>query len=383
MKKRVLIFTYTNMNVDGIISNHLKWLADEYEIHAVCHIPHEQHDIRYFKYEDDPFPKRMLRYPLLQVRSYESFVWNRPNREIAAALSENRYDLIIVHHLRLLPVAFQVAKGAKVILYAREFYTEVYSDSLLWRFVMRDYYNWLAGNFLKKCDFTITVNESLRNFYTERFGIPAGFIHNAVNYSDIEPSPTDMDNIRIIHHGLASKSRKIELMIDMMRYLDERFTLTLILVEHSTISRMYIKKLRKLAAAYPRITFTEARPFDEIVAYTNAFDIGLFFMPPTNLNEEYSLAHKVFQYIQARLVLAISPLPEMKKLVEAYDLGVVGDTNEPESLACKLNSLSKQEIDYYKSRAHHHAKELGAESNKDKFLSIVESILNSRSSPQP
>ncbi|MFQ5651990.1 MAG: glycosyltransferase [bacterium] len=376
MKKKVLIFTYTNVNMDSIINHQIVWLKDEYELYTVCQVPDERYDINYHRYQDDPFHKRVLRYPLLKLKQYESFIWSKPNRQIASALSKVKYDLIIVHHLRLLPIAFEIAQGAKVILYAHEYYTEVYDDSLLWRFVMKDYYNWLAENYLTKCDMAITVNESLQNFYAENFRIPAAFIHNAVDYAPIAPSPTDFDNIRMIHHGLAGTSRKLELMIDMVQYLDERFSLTLILVEHSTISRMYLNKLKKKAKDDPRVYFLDPLPFSEIIPFSNSFDIGLFFMPPTNLNEEYSLAHKLFQYIQARLVLAISPLPEMKKLVETYDLGVCSDDYEPASLARKLNNLTREEIDYYKSQSHKHAKELGAETNRDKFIELIHRVLN-------
>lgn len=376
MKKKILIFTYTNVIKDSIVNHQILWLKDDYEVHTICQIPDKSYNIHYINYHSDSFYKRNMRLPLLKLKKYEKYIFNKHHRVLVSNLSKTKYDLIIVHHLRLLPVAFQFAGNAKIILYAHEYYTEAYNQSFVWRFLIKDYYLWLAKNYLKKCELTITVNESIQNFYIENFNIPANYIHNTIDYINLTPSKIAPNSIKIIHHGLASSSRKIELMIEMMKFLDERFTLTLILVTHSKINDMYINKLKKLAKDNQRIFFVEPLPFSEIVKYGNTFDIGLFFMPPTNLNEEYSLAHKIFQFIQSRLFIAISPLPEMKKLVERYDLGVIADDYNPESYAKKLNKLTVEQIDYYKNQSHKAAKELAAENNRNKFQGIIRAILN-------
>ena len=115
---------------------------------------------------------------------------------------------------------------------------------------------------------------------------------------------------------------------------------------------------------------------NKIVEFGNSFDIGLFFMPPSNLNEEYSLGNKIFQYIQSRLALAISPLPEMKNLVDTYNLGIVSDNFDPKSLAKKLNELTVQKIQYYKKQSHKHARELSSSKNKEQFLKIISDLMN-------
>jgi hypothetical protein len=108
----------------------------------------------------------------------------------------------------------------------------------------------------------------------------------------------------------------------------------------------------------------------------NKYDIGLFFMPPTTLNEKYSLGHKITQYIQSRLMLIVSPLPEMKKLVEKYQLGISSEDYDVEKLARKMNSLSANEITFYKNQSHIHAEELASEPWRVKFLKIVDRIVN-------
>ena len=103
---------------------------------------------------------------------------------------------------------------------------------------------------------------------------------------------------------------------NLVDFLDDRFTLTFLIFELNIFSKLYLNKLKRIAKHNPKIVFLKPVPADKLVEFGNQFDIGLFFMPPSNYNEEYSLANKVFQYIQSRLMLAVSPLPEMKNIVE-------------------------------------------------------------------
>ena len=107
---------------------------------------------------------------------------------------------------------------------------------------------------------------------------------------------------------------------------------------------LYIRRLKNLASGNPRILFREPVPYSDIIQMGNEYDIGLFFMPPATLNEKFSLGHKVFQFIQSRLMLAISPLPEMQKIVTEYGLGICADNFNPRDMADKLNKLSVDEI---------------------------------------
>ena len=61
----------------------------------------------------------------------------------------------------------------------------------------------------------------------QEYGTAPQVVTNAPAYEDLAPQAVDPGRIRIIHHGAASPSRRIELMIDMMDHLDHRFHLDL------------------------------------------------------------------------------------------------------------------------------------------------------------
>jgi hypothetical protein len=160
-----------------------------------------------------------------------------------------------------------------------------------------------------------------------------------------------------------------------MRYVDSRFTLTFLILELNLLGRRYARELRRRARDLPNVEFRPPVPGADVVTHGNGYDIGLFLMPPTNVNEEFSLANKVFQYVQSRLALAVSPLPEMKKLVDTYDVGVVSSDYSPRSMAETINALTPEKVAYYKRQSHISARALSADPNREKFESLVANVL--------
>jgi glycosyltransferase involved in cell wall biosynthesis len=375
-KKKILLFTYTDLSADPIVIKQINWLAGSYDLCVVCSKPNNIEGVTYIKYPAEGFLKRNTRNLFLLLRLYRLYEKRQGNRELIAELSGKGFDLVIVHHLKLLPLVFNIVPKAKVLFYAHEYYMNMYDHSLYWRVFIKKYFNWLAGKYLHLCNYTITVNESIKDMYEKRYGIKCDYIHNAVEYEDIMPSKTDPGNIKIVHHGLASTSRKPELMIELMKYLAPKFSLTLIFQTNSVVNDLYIRKIRKAASVNNRIIFRNRVPYNEVAKMGNEYDIGLFFMPPTTINVEYSLGHKIFQYIQSRLMLVVSPLPEMKKIVENYGLGIVSDDYDVKKLAERLNKLTPEEIMQYKNHSNLYAKELSCQPGKEKFLAITAGLIS-------
>ena len=81
--------------------------------------------------------------------------------------------------------------------------------------------------------------------YSSEFNTKSILLTNAANYfKSLKPKIVSETKIKIIYHGLLSKSRRIDLFIDMMRYLDnDIYELTLMLVS-GTYENLY-KKLKK------------------------------------------------------------------------------------------------------------------------------------------
>ena len=168
----------------------------------------------------------------------------------------------------------------------------------------------------------------------------------------------------MIHHGAASPNRRLENMIEMMRYLDRRFVLDMILVPGD---RSYIAHLRNLARDLPSVRFLPAVPMPQIPEFVNHYDVGVAAIAPTTFNTKHSLPNKFFEYIQGRLAIVIGPSPEMAKIIREYGCGVVADGFRPRDLANAVMSLDSQRIYAMKMNADRAARHHCAENNLQKL----------------
>ena len=226
-----------------------------------------------------------------------------------------------------------------------------------------------------KCDKIITVSDGIRKQYEEDLKVnDITVVASLPDYYDLSPTKID-DKIRIIHHGLANSSRKTSVMVEMMDYTDKRFTLDLMLANSK--NDRYWHKINNMAKIRDNVRVISPVAMQKIVPYTNSYDIGLFLCPPTNFNLKYTLPNKFFEFIQARLAVAIGPGIEMAKIVSKYDCGIVAKDFEPRSLAKELNLLTFEKLAYYKQQSHKAADELNANTNQQKILRMVRDLLAS------
>ena len=68
-------------------------------------------------------------------------------------------------------------------------------------------------------------------------------------------------------------------------------------------------------------------------------DIGLSIEKDVSLNYHYCLPNKFLDYIQARVPVLVSPLPEMQAIVEKYGIGEMIESHDPAYLAEKFGSM--------------------------------------------
>ncbi len=162
-------------------------------------------------------------------------------------------------------------------------------------------------------------------------------------------------------------------MIETADLLEERFSLDLMLVP--TNDKEYFAKLEQMAKIRKNVRIIEPVSFESIIPFTSKYDVGFYILQPTNYNGYFALPNKFFEFIQARLAIAIGPSPQMAKYVKEYDLGVISPDFTPKSMSKTLNSLTKEQILKYKENANKAAKILNATTEGEKLLKIVEEVL--------
>ena len=313
-----------------------------------------------------------------KIKMFEKVYWEHYKfNSLLNKLRGKMFDLVISNDIESLPFALKIANGAKTLLDAHEYSPQEFEDRFLWKFFLQSYKKYLCDRYIGNSDKMITVSEGIANEYSKNFGVKPIVITNACEFANTKPSPTNKQNIKLIHHGVTVPSRKLEIMIEMMDFLDERFNLDIMLVNTNP---GYFNYLKTLAKDKDKINFLEPVPMKKIVGFINPYDIGIFILPPTNLNYKYALPNKFFDFVQARLAPAIGPSPEMAKIVKQYDCGIVAENFAPETMAKELNKLTGDRIEYYKRQSDKAAQELSFEKNSEKFEDLVEGLLTNNHS---
>ena len=213
----------------------------------------------------------------------------------------------------------------------------------------------------------MTVSPGLVNEYNKEFKISAELIRSVPYFVDCLPLEVLDNKIRMVHHGGANRNRTLEKMIEVAGQLDDRFSLDFYLVGDAK----YIKQLKSQAAPYKNIMFKVPMAYEDIVLTLNRYDLGFFLVQPTTFNLRYCLPNKIFEFIQARLMVAIGPSPDMAALVNEHECGIVADSFKPSEMAKKLNELTVADIMKYKHNSDIAAKVLCFEQEGKKLQKII------------
>ena len=172
---------------------------------------------------------------------------------------------------------------------------------------------------------------------------------------------------------MSIQERKIENMIFLMDYLDSnKYELDLYLVN---LNNNYHSKLINMVKSRKNIRIFEPVKFNEINKMLSEYDIGLVFFEPTTFSLEFSMPNKLFEMIQSGLCLAFSPSPDMKHIIDKYELGVTADDYSPKNLAEKIKSLSYEDINKYKENSRNAAEILNVETNNKRMKEIIKELI--------
>ena len=299
------------------------------------------------------------------------------NRYALRALAGRTFDAIVANDARALPLAFAIARRNQAPVWAdlHEWAPGERTHIASWRILVKPLMEHICRKYLPQTAAATTVGTEIAKLYKSHYGVRPRLLMNAAPYADLQPTPVPDDVIRLVHSGGAVFGRNIEAMIEATIQAGPRFTLDLYLVPAGD-GGAYLAKLREVAGGNPRIRFHDpVKPF-ELPATLNAYDVGVFWIPPTHTNARLTLPNKLFDFVQARLAVAIGPTVEMVNVVNEYGLGVVSEDFSVPSIVAALHSLTPQAITSYKQAAATAADPLSFESQSKVIDEILAAFLH-------
>jgi glycosyltransferase involved in cell wall biosynthesis len=137
-----------------------------------------------------------------------------------------------------------------------------------------------------------------------------------------------------------------------------------------------LNQLAKRSGLDKRVEFTGRLEPEELRPLTCRADLGISLEEDLGLNYRYALPNKIFDYIQCRVPVLCSDLPEMKKLVEGYGVGKATAERDPEKLAIVIRDMLHQSSNgVYAKKLEDAAQELCWEKESEYYIAVLKSSL--------
>lgn len=383
MNKRLLIICFNNLKNDARVMRQINFLKDTYKLTIFCYDADPSPAYELFKIQKTRLTlvRKVLLSVCLILRFYSlAYKLLYDYERQADILKSIQFHLILANDVETLPLAARIAGSrSRIFLDAHEYAPRQFEDRLYWRIFFKRFTMHLCKKFIPMIHGMSTINRGLAKAYEAEFSVKPIIITNATNYVDLDPMPRENYPIRMVHHGIFTISRQPEIMIELMKLLDERFTLDLIYLMPDSASgktRATYESFKSKALNTGKIKILPALKGHEIVPTLHEhYDMGIILVPPINFNYENGLPNKLFDCIQARLAMAVGPLREIANITREFGIGVVSEDFTAKSLADALTPLTLDEVSTFKRNANLAASKLNAESNKSILLEALAKIV--------
>jgi len=376
---RVAIIALSDISKDPRVMRQIDALSLDYEITVIGFgdVPPARCSFIQIPHRRRGAMAKLRHFFSLMTKRHEAALQSSPHvLEVLPILKNVHFDLIIANDIETLPMVFADDRKIGLVFFDAHEYAEQEWGSWRWRYLYGSLRRYMCRKYIPKCCGMMTVCKGIADRFYVDLGILPTVITNAPLRSDLIPSPVLPDRIRLIHHGRAMPERQIEDMITAMRYLDERFTLDLMLIPGTP---GYLEHLKRISFSISTVRFLEPVRMQDLPTATNGYDMGVYLLSPTSFNNHYALPNKFFEYIQARLGVAIGPSPEMARIVREFSLGVVATDFSPRAFAASLMSVNQQSLVNYKISSHRAAKVLNSDSNAKVIRRLVNAALKRNS----
>ncbi len=377
MKKKVLIISLSKLYRDPRILRQYEALKDEYDITTIG-LAKISDEIRGYIVDQKAMSKKqkLIKGLHLLIRNYNTLEQNFLTENPIIDFDENeRFDYVIINDIPSLPFLKLIHPETKVCLDMHEYSPRQFENLWYWDYTFKPYVEWLLRKYKSRISSFSTVCESIAEEYQNKFGIEkVEVVTNAPKFqTDLKPSEIDERVIRLVHHGVANRGRKLEKLIDAMALLGSGYSLDFYLVAHGDKHKAYLEELKKRAEGLP-IHFNDAVATESIPQEINKYDIGVFLLEPNTFNHKYTLPNKLFEFVQARLSVVVSPNPEMKKIIDEFEIGTVSSDYTVSSFVESIKKIKPSDLVTFKNNSNTIAPMLSFEENISKIKNLIPKV---------
>jgi glycosyltransferase involved in cell wall biosynthesis len=258
-------------------------------------------------------------------------------------------DILHANDLDTLLPNFLISKFTKkkLVYDSHELFTEV--PELIHRPLVQKIWLFIEKSIFQKLKNVYTVNAIIAEIYQKKYKVSVKVIRNIAPKLKVSESgeafvkKTKNGRKMLILQGAGINiDRGGEEAVEMMQYLPN---FILYIIGSGDVFPVLKKKVAELKLE-KRVFLLGRKPYEELMRYTKIADLGLSLDKNTNLNYEYSLPNKIFDYIQAETPMLVSNRQIIADLVQKNNIGLVSLSHDPKTLANTVLEIFSNQKQY-------------------------------------
>lgn len=223
---------------------------------------------------------------------------------------------------------------------------------------------------IKSCDAVFTVCNPIKNYFQEEYNVESFIMRNIpslIHFTENNTSSSEKENI-LVWQGAVNIERGLEELCEAMKYIDAK----LLIMGNGDIKASLENKVKEWKIE-DKVLFLGRLEFKEMMSNTRKAKLAISIDKPTNGNYAISLPNKIFEYIASAVPVLVSPLQEIKHIVDKYKTGIYIDSYEPEELAKQIENLllDNNTLDLIADNCRRAAKEFSWEKEETKLFEVL------------
>jgi glycosyltransferase involved in cell wall biosynthesis len=305
------------------------------------------------------FEKGPLFYAEFNIRLFFLLLFRKSGLLVSNDL-DTLFPNYLVHIFKRIPIVYD----------SHEYFTE--TPEVINRKFVKSVWESIEGWIFPKLTDVFTVSDSIAKAFKEKYKVDVKVVRNIPPKLEIKEFKTrkmlglpENKNIVILQGSGINIQRGAEELIEAMEYVDN--TLLLIIGGGDVIS--ILKEMAQKPELKDKIKFLPRLSFTDLHQHTRLADLGLSLDKDTNINYRFSLPNKLFDYIHAGIPVLASPLTEIKRIIEKYQIGDTIENHQPKHIAEKINKMlsDEKQIAVWKENLKFAAEELSWEKEEEKL----------------
>lgn len=268
----------------------------------------------------------------------------------------------------ILPALFTAKLKHKKLVYdAHEYFPEV--PEVTNRKSVKQIWQWVEKFALPKTNAAYTVSQSIADEFKTLYGVKVDVVRN-ISLLESLPEVQKESNV-ILYQGALNEGRGLHQLLEAAKDLDVK-----IWIAGDGDIADELKEFSKTIGIQHKVVFYGKLQPDELKKLTAKATIGFNVLEEKGKSYYYSLSNKTFDYIHASVPQLISDFPEMRKLNEQFEIGIIVKECTPAAIAQAINRLL-QDANFYETLSNNCMQarpKLNWQAEEKKLLNIYEQL---------